>query len=107
MYPTFWEKTTESLISIILGQYLPATIPSEAKFATPNPPSKKTSMSSVVYSIPHECKRPYIGETRRAVSTRVNEHPENVQHGEVTKSKHAEHSWDNNHRLKIDKFPVI
>lgn len=48
-----------------------------------------------------------MGETKLAVSIKVNENFKNVLHGEVKKLKLAEHSWYYNHRFKFNEFSLL
>jgi hypothetical protein len=46
-----------------------------------------------LYSIPCECGKKYIGETRRPLNTTISKHKCNIEIGEISKSKTGEHSW--------------
>ena len=54
-----------------------------------------------------ECGKRNIGETRRPLLTRVNEHKRNTTNGEIDKSKIAKHSWEQKHRFQWDKASII
>ena len=40
---------------------------------------RKEEKTGVVYKLNHSCKKSYIGETKRNVSTRIKEHKQDVQ----------------------------
>ena len=69
----------------------------------------KNQRTESIYNIPRECGKRYIGETRRPLQTRVNEHKQNTINGVglIDKSKIAEHSWEQKHRYKWDKASII
>ena len=54
----------------------------------------------MVYSIPCSCGLKYIGETKRALETRIGEHQAAVRRGETEKSAVADHACTNQHNLK-------
>ena len=61
-----------------------------------------------IYSIPCQCGQQYIGETKRPLAVRVNEHQKKVKQGETTSSKLAEHSWDNEHHFNwVEAKPLM
>ena len=46
-----------------------------------------------MYQIPCSCGNVYIGETKRALETRIKEHRAATRRGEMEKSAIAEHAW--------------
>ncbi|XP_063216176.1 uncharacterized protein LOC134527430 [Bacillus rossius redtenbacheri] len=72
------------------------------------PATEKLQTHNCVYQIPCECGHVYIGETGRALSTRIKEHKNNCKKGETLKSRLAEHTWENSHKiLWEDSTPLI
>jgi hypothetical protein len=64
--------------------------------------------TGVVYSIPcQDCDVKYIGETGRALGTRIKEHHASVKNGKVQNSALAEHVFDNGHRIVWDDTKVV
>ena len=53
------------------------------------------------------CDKVYIGETRRALGTRLKEHQANTRRGEVEKSAIAEHAWGEEHRPAWDETAIL
>ena len=51
----------------------------------------------VVYEIPCSCGPKYIGETKRALETRLKEHQAATRRGETEKSAITEHTWSRQH----------
>ena len=66
-----------------------------------------TKSKNCIYSIPCECGKRYIGKTFRPLQRRENEQKGNTTNGEIDKSKIAEHSWEQKHRLQWDKASII
>lgn len=62
-----------------------------------------------VYSIPCDCGKSYIGETRRNIATRLTEHIRSVKNLETDKSAVAEHALtqDSRHYIRFDKTSVL
>lgn len=71
------------------------------------PPDSIQASKNVVYSIPCECDRDYIGETKRPLEVRIKEHKNNTQKGETAKSKLAKHAWENEHRFKWKEAKIL
>ena len=61
----------------------------------------------MVYSIPCSCGLEYIGETKRALETRIGEHQAAVRRGEPEKLAVADHAWTNQHNLKWENMTII
>lgn len=53
------------------------------------------------------CARPYYGETKRPLNTRIKEHRENTKKGLVDKSKIAQHCWSENHHMDFEEAKII
>jgi predicted GIY-YIG superfamily endonuclease len=64
-------------------------------------------MRHCIYSIPCECGRSYIGETNRWLGIRIKEHKHNLKQGLLEKSKLAQHSYEEGHRIKWDEAKAI
>ena len=59
----------------------------------------KMERSNVVYCIPcADCPASYVGETKRRLGKRMDEHWRAVQRAEVEVSALAEHAWKSDHR---------
>ena len=69
--------------------------------------SKDTLLQSGVYKIECSCGVPYIGETRRAIKTRLKEHGVDIQHDRVAKSALGEHSSTTKHHICLEKAQVL
>ena len=52
-----------------------------------------------------DCKRIYIGKTKRDLGTRVKEHFINIKNGEIETSAVAAHVWKEKHAM--DHKPVL
>jgi len=63
--------------------------------------------SNVIYQVPCSCGRVYIGETKRALETRIKEHKAATRRGETTKSAIAEHAWKEHHVILWDETKVL
>ena len=69
------------------------------------PKEKKTG---VVYGIPcADCDLVYIGETKRALSTRVKEHKTSVRLAKLENSALAEHCHKENHSVAWDDVSIL
>jgi hypothetical protein len=62
-------------------------------------PLPKEKLASVVYQIPCQCGKVYVGETQRRLETRVKEHRDACTKGDTWKSAIAEHQWDLQHQV--------
>ena len=49
----------------------------------------------------------YIGETKRALETRIKEHKAATRRGETTKSAIEEHAWKEHHVILWDETKVL
>ena len=63
--------------------------------------------SEVVYQIPCSCGHVYIGETKRALDTRIKEHRAATRRGETEKSAIAEHAWGQQHPILWEETSVL
>ena len=63
--------------------------------------------SNVVYQVPCSCGRVYIGETKRALETRMKEHKAATRRGELEKSAITEHAWKHHHQVEWDEIKVL
>ena len=71
------------------------------------PKNEEQESKNCIYSIPCECKRQYIGESKRPLKVRLNEHKTNISKGDTANSKLAKHVWENEHRIKWDEVQVL
>ena len=60
-----------------------------------------------VYIIHCSCGTTYIGETRRSINQRINEHAANLKHGRTKSSALVEHAEKTKHHVCIEKAKVI
>jgi hypothetical protein len=70
-------------------------------------PKSKTIKKDVIYKIPCECSKSYIGETGRALETRLSEHQRNLKKGDPEVSKLCEHHFNTGHRFLWDQTKII
>jgi predicted GIY-YIG superfamily endonuclease len=68
---------------------------------------KQSTNKEVIYSIPCECGKEYIGETGRPLLTRVKEHKAALKKGETISSKLVEHAWEMDHNFMWDEAKAI
>ena len=73
-----------------------------------SPKDKILLQNPGVYSVPCSCGSFYIGETKRSIKTRLNEHIKAIQNNQVTKSAICEHlAYNNDHFIRFDKAKSI
>ncbi|XP_055842593.1 uncharacterized protein LOC129909544 [Episyrphus balteatus] len=73
-----------------------------------SPKDKVPLQNPGVYSVPCSCGSEYIGETKRSISTRLNEHIKAIQKNEVTKSAICEHlAYNTDHFIRFDQAKSI
>jgi hypothetical protein len=65
------------------------------------------SLSWGIYQIPCQCGKSYIGQTRRALKFRINEHKNYVKNQELTKSAIAQHCWQYDHLFQFDNTKLL
>ena len=63
--------------------------------------------SGVVYEIPCSCGQRYIGETKRALGTRLKEHQAATRRGQTEKSAIAEHAWSQHHQPLWEETRIL
>jgi len=65
-----------------------------------------TKQDGVVYKIPYECGKVYIGETGRAMQERIKEHDSEIQLARAQTSEVSEHANETGHLpiWKVVKF---
>ena len=64
--------------------------------------------SNVVYCIPcAECPATYVGETKRKLCKRVDEHMRAVRMADFNSSALAEHAWNADHRVDWSKVTIL
>ena len=64
-------------------------------------------LAGVVYQIPCQCGKVYVGETQRRLETRVKEHKDACSKGHAEKSAIAEHAWDQQHTIDWEDTKVL
>jgi predicted GIY-YIG superfamily endonuclease len=64
-------------------------------------------MKQCVYNFPLECGRCYIGETSRRLEVRIKKHKCNLTQGLLEKSKVAQHSYQEDHKLCWKEAKVL
>ena len=64
-------------------------------------------LAGVVYQIPCQCGKVYVGETQRRLKTRVKEHKDACSKGHAEKSAIAEHAWDQQHTIDWEDTKVL
>ena len=62
-------------------------------------------LSKVVYQIPCDCSKVYIGETTQRLETRLKEHWDAHRKGMTETSMVAEHAWDSQHAIQWKERP--
>ena len=60
-----------------------------------------------MYKIPCTCGLQYIGETKRALETRLKEHQAAAKRGELEKPAVTEHAWTEHHRPAWDETSIL
>ncbi len=70
-------------------------------------PLPKEKLAGVVYQIPCQCGKVYVGETQRRLETRVKEHRDACNKGDTGKSAIAEHQWDQQHQVNWEDTRVL
>ena len=70
-------------------------------------PLPKEKLAGVVYQIPCQCGKVYVGETHRRLETRVKEHRDACNKGDTGKSAIAEHQWDQQYQVNWEGTRVL
>ena len=70
-------------------------------------PLPKEKLAGVVYHIPCQCGKVYVGETQRRLETRVKEHRDACNKGDTGKSAIAEHQWDQQYQANWEGTRVL
>ena len=68
-------------------------------------PLEKQSM--VVYRVPCACGQAYIGKTIRRLESRIKEHKDACNRGQLEKSAIAEHAWRHDHPIMWQNTQVL
>ena len=64
--------------------------------------------SNVIYKIScGDCDASYVGQTGRALKTRLTEHQKAVKNADFSSSALAQHAWDNSHRIDWTSVRVL
>ena len=64
-------------------------------------------LAGVVYQVPCQCGKVYVGETQRCLETYVKEHKDACNKGYTEKSAIVEHQWDQQHQVKWEDTRVL
>ena len=99
-------------ISRILHSYDVATVFKPVNklgtvFGLPKDPVDPESVCGVVYEIPCECDKVYVGQTKNSLRTRVQQHRAACRLLQPEKSALAEHAITSNHAIKWTDAKVI
>ena len=70
-------------------------------------PLPKEKLTGVVYQIPCQCGKVYVGEMQRHLETRIKEHRDASTKGDTWKSAIADHQWDQQHQVDWDGTRVL
>lgn len=81
------------------------TIRSQLTKTKPN--NEKENTKNVIYKIPCQCDKFYIGETSRPLSKRIKEHQNYIKNREFHKSHICQHAFDNNHHINWNSSTII
>jgi hypothetical protein len=60
-----------------------------------------------IYNIRCECGKSYIGDKGRPLAMRLHEHIHNLQQGLLEKSKLAQHTYEESHRVGWDNARIL
>lgn len=71
------------------------------------PKNEEQASKNCVYSIRCQCDREYIGETKRPLQVRLNEHKKNLKYEETTSSKLAKHAWEHEHSFDFNNVKIL
>ncbi|XP_055837278.1 uncharacterized protein LOC129905735 [Episyrphus balteatus] len=106
-----YRKGVSEGIGRILSNYGIKSIfkpPAKIRQILRSPKDKIPLQNPGVYSVPCSCGSEYIGETKRSISTRLNEHIKAIQKNEVTKSAICEHlAYNTDHFIRFDQAKSI
>ena len=70
-------------------------------------PLPKEKLVGMVYQIPRQCGKVYVGETQGCLETRIKEHRDACNKGDTWKSAIAEHQRDQQHQVDWDETRVL
>lgn len=80
----------------------------ERLLCSKTPSLEMLDKKNIIYNIPCECGKVYLGETCRSLRVRLYEHKKNVKRGSNTAgSKLAEHVWEEQHRILWDQVGIV
>ncbi|KAJ8915965.1 hypothetical protein NQ315_016642 [Exocentrus adspersus] len=71
------------------------------------PKNENQDTNNCIYEIPCECEKSYIGETKRPVKVRINEHQTLTRLGNTGKLRIARHVWEEQHQMRWDQATII
>jgi hypothetical protein len=61
----------------------------------------------VVYRIPCECRKVYVGQTGRSIETTCKEHTRHIRLDQPEKSEVAEHSVNTGHQIDFSNITIL
>ena len=74
----------------------------------PKDPTHELQRSGVVYRIPcSDCPASYIGQTKRRLHQRIEEHKRAVRQADFNSSALAEHAWNHSHPIDWSNIKVL
>jgi len=73
----------------------------------PKDPIQKEKRTRVVYEVPCNCGKVYIGKTIRTLETRIKEHKKACREADYSKSAIAEHAWTEHHQVDWDGVRIL
>ena len=80
----------------------------EAEVNTPKDPLPDVERSNVVYRIPcAECPATYVGETKRKLCKRIDEHKRALRMCDFNASAVAEHAWNAGHHVDWSGVTIL
>jgi predicted GIY-YIG superfamily endonuclease len=71
------------------------------------PPMPEYDTKNVVYQIPCNCGKVYVGETGRPWQTRIKEHKANIRLGKLEGNLLAQHAWDTGHTILFQNSKIL
>ena len=60
-----------------------------------------------IYKMPCECGKVYIGQSGRSIQLRIKEHERHIRLFQPKKSAVAEHSFNNNHIIRLQDTKIL
>ena len=83
---------------LTVGKYLPS----------PKDCTKKDELSGMVYQVPcHDCDFIYIGQTKRSLKSRLDEHKRSIKYQRPEKSALCQHTISMDHRINWNEAEIL